>query len=457
LPSFKIKISFIISFLIYLAMLSFIFVESRPLLGILLLAFTLLISGWYTPERLILFPFYLYPFMFLIRAQSPENILLIILPDIVTCSVIFLHFMTQKISTKNLSLLFLLFILSFIVFLINVYHTGFLSYSFVIFRQYVLPLIFLFVFINSASRSINIHEDALFISIQCFSITALLAILNTMGVIFIPRSIEALFPVLGFLDDGNDINTLGRTFFGMFMPRLNLYLGGALGSAAAISFILGIVALFHVKNKIWWFPKLLALPLLLAALATLSMSIIFAFVGYYFAFYICRKQNIQKNFLKYVLLIVICLLLFTVSFIEISAASYFVDFIFYELIHYLSKLDFLEIFFGVGPRITSSGFYFLPEKFIIDVGIFRVFVESGIFAFIVFLVILVYFFLRGYRASRYKDITEVRPYLAIFIVFMLSVHANMALLPPFYPLFCAVCLGMLSRAEQKKPRQSSFK
>ena len=60
-------------------------------------------SNW-----IILFPFIIYPFMFVIRAQDPDYIFLKILPDIFTILAIVSHFMKSGITTRHYNIILLL-------------------------------------------------------------------------------------------------------------------------------------------------------------------------------------------------------------------------------------------------------------------------------------------------------------------------------------------------------------
>jgi len=451
LPLLKIRYSIIIGAAIYLAVLSLIFLEISYLFGLSIIGLSFLGLANQSAGRTILLPFYLFPFMFLIRAQSPDNIILSVLPDLSVIIAIVVHFTTSKIRRSNLGLFGLICLLSSIIFTINVYHVGELSYSALIVRQYVFPLVFLFVVVNSTLKNPGLHEEALFISLVSFSLVATLTLLNISGIIFIPRSMEALFPFLNFIEDTDNIEQISRSIGGISFPRLNLFTGGALGSSAAIFFILGLVALFNLQRKSFWVAKILSIPLLVAAAASLSTSLIIALMGYSIAFYFTVKGNFGGKLVGSIGIIGIGFLLTSISIMGLSPIDYFMETSAGGIVKHSFTLDFWEVMFGVGPRLTSAGFEFIPDKFIIDAGIFRVFVESGIIACILFLMLLIKIFNRGFRASYYRNVSAVRPYLAIFVVFILLVHANMTALPPFYPLFCIACLGM----SQMLDRESS--
>ena len=445
----RINFDFIIFATIYSAIFSLIFLSISPFFGIGLLFLCFLGLGMQSFGRTILLPFYLFPFMFLIRAQSPDNQILAILPDLFVVLTIALNVAVHRIRKKNMSLLGLIFSLSILTSSLNVYHVGELSYLPLIIRQYALPLLFLLVVINSTSKNPGLHEEALFISIVSFSLVAILSLLNIVGIIFIPRSLEALYPFLNFIEDTDNIEQVSRTIGSFSFPRLNLFTGGALGSAGALFFILGLVAFFNLQNKPFWVATILSIPLLVAAAATLSTSILIALIGYYIAFYFTVKTNFGGKLVGSIGIIGIGFLLTRISVVDLSPIDYFMETSAGGIVKHSLMLNFLEVMFGVGPRLTSAGFEFIPDKFIIDAGIFRVFVESGIIAFALFLMLLMQILYSGFSASYYENVSEVRPYFAIFIVFILSVHANMTALPPFYPLFCIACLGMSQRLDRR--------
>lgn len=445
----KINLQFIIFATTYSAIFSLIFFSISPFFGIGLLAMCFLGLGVQSLGRTILLPFYLFPFMFLIRAQSPDNQILTILPDLFVVLSIVLNVATLKIRKKNMTLLGLIALLSILISSINLYHVGEISYLPLIIRQYSLPLLFLLVVINSSVKNPGLYEEALFISVVSFSLVAILSLLNIEGIILIPRSLEALYPFLNFIENIDNIEQVSRTIESFSFPRLNLFTGGALGSSSALFFILGLVAFFDLQSKPFWVAKILSIPLMVAAAGTLSTSLLIALMGYCIAFYITVKRNFVGKLAGILAIIGTVYLITRISVMEKSPIDYFMETSAGNFVKHSFMLDFWEVMFGVGPRLTSAGFEFIPDKFIIDVGIFRVFVESGIIAFILFLILLIQIFNRGFSASYYGNISAVRPYLAIFVVFILSVHANMTALPPFYPLFCIACLGMSQRLDQR--------
>jgi hypothetical protein len=434
---------------IFLALLSMVFIEISLLFPLSLIGLSFLGLAKQSAGRTILLPFYLFPFMFLMRAQSPENILLSVLPDISVVMAISIHFMTSNISRRNLGLFLLISLLSIVTFTINVFHIGELNYSALIVRQFILPLVFLFVVINSTLKNPGLHEEALFISIISFSLVATLSLLNIIGIIFVPRSMEALLPFLNFIEGEDNIEQISRNIAGISFPRLNLFAGGALGSSGAIFFILGLVALFNRQIKPAWVLKILSVPLLLAAVATLSTSIIIALFGYCIAFYFSGNRNFSVKVIGSVGIVSIVFLLTGISVMGMSPIDYIMETSIASFVRHTIALNIWEVMLGIGPKITSAGYEFKPDNFVGDVGIFRVFVESGIITFILFLMLLIQIFYRGFSTSYYDNVSAVRPYLAIFIVFILLIHANMTALPPFYPLFCIACLGMSQIPDRK--------
>ncbi|MDA9281288.1 hypothetical protein N9Q14_01575 [Pseudomonadales bacterium] len=455
LPAIQIRQGFVLATVIYLAIFILIFLSVSPVFGVGLLVLSYCTLAIKSVVKTILFPFYLFPFMFLIRAQSPDNQILAILPDISVVLAIVTHFLICGISRSNLLLFALITSLSAMTFLLNLSHLNDLNYSFLIIRQYVLPLLFLFVVINSGSKDPQLEAEALRISTISFALVALISLLNISSIITVPRSMEALYPFLNYSENTDNITQVSRRVGeGIFFPRLNLFTGGALGSSAAILLVLGLIALFCSEGSKFRILKLSSVPLIIASIGTLSTSIVIALIGCYAAFYFFIKR---RSISKVLGITVIFFLLTTVSVVGMSPLDYLLETSLGAFIVYIAGLDLKEVLFGVGPRLTTSGFEFIPNKFIIDVGIFRTFVEIGIFGFCVFAIILLLIFRSGFNASYHNNDTGVRPYLAIFVVFMLSVHANMTALPPFYPLFCAVCLGMIrpSRALSKTSELSS--
>ena len=148
--------------------------------------------------------------------------------------------------------------------------------------------------------------------------------------------------------------------------------------------------------------------------------------------------------------ILIWILFFSTLFLDQSPITYFTSNIGIGIMNFVQALDPSSFFFGVGPRITAKGYEFMPAfNFIIDVGMFRVFVETGIFNFILFASIIIFLFSQGVKIITGSDANQKISFILLFFTFCLLVHANFSLLPPFYPLFAASSAGILANKSKQ--------
>ena len=150
--------------------------------------------------------------------------------------------------------------------------------------------------------------------------------------------------------------------------------------------------------------------------------------------------------------IIMFLIIIKASFFGASSPlEYFSTNIFTGIYNYFSEISVLSLLFGSGPVIASNRFTFLPDSFLLDIGIFRVFTETGVINFILFFSILIHLFkkllwLQIYYYSNYNASLFV-----IFCSLLTMVHGNMVIFPPFYPLFVAVTAGILTEHKLKHP------
>lgn len=393
------------------------------------------------PKSVILFPFIIYPFMFVIRAQGPEYLFVKLIPDIFTIVAIILHIAKNGISTRHYQIFLILAFHSLMTLLICIFHLNDSNYLFVLVRQFTLPIVFLIIFINAAEKNIYLPLAALKLSIISFSIIGIIALLNITKIVQVEPSIEALYPFLNFSpESSNGDQIIGRKLTdSLILPRLNLLTGGALGSSAAIFCALGFVCIYFLKvyKKFMYF--FLSIFLLISGLLTLSTSILISIICSIFVF-APKKTRI------FIIMLSFPFFGFLLSkseiFIGETPLGYLANSSIVGFLKFISELSITQILFGVGPRIVSEGYLFVPNLFIIDVGLFRVFVETGILNFLLFLIFILIVFWRGFVCLVSSSSVYVKPYFYIFLVFILLVHANVAMLPPFFPLFTVAVAGI---------------
>jgi len=320
-----------------------------------------------------------------------------------------------------------------------------LNYIFIVVRQFILPLAFLIVFVDISQRKLDIPLQALSISIMFFSFVCLLSILNIFGFLPIQGDIPELSPFLHFSNSEADVLKFsGREIFGLNIPRLNTFTGGAIGSASAILFYLGLLSIFSLNKQMYIF-KICGFFLLLASAMTVSNSILFSII-----IFVSINYLIYKKYLLVLLAILLAILfMFSATSSVGSPIEYFKETSLSGFIIYLQDADPIDYLIGIGPRLVSQGFEFVPEGFVIDAGILRVFIETGIITFMLFLYfnyLVLRLAIKNFSSSR----KELNIYLSIFILFLILIHGNITILPPFYPIYCLAVAGIISLSINNK-------
>lgn len=448
----KIDILFISLILIFIIVM--IKLNLNAYLSFLFLVFIYILHIGIIPNRISIYPFLFYPLMFIIKAPDQSNLLLISMPEIFTLmAIIFLYIKNRSINLNfRISILYYLIIIHiFLSFIIPFFHVFNISFILLIFRQYTLPLLFLITIVLHASNDNIFIKRALLITIISFSFVAFLAILNLFNIINFHSELPELQPILTIQKDTNAIQIERESIFLVTIPRLNLLTGGALGSSAAIFILLSIIIFFIdkiiIRNYILRFFVFLTLTL--SAFLTASSSITIPLLVLFFLHYFYKYKFVNKVFLLIIGFILLFVSLFVFSF---NPFLYFQDSILKSLIGYFENLNFQDFLFGIGPRITTSGFNFINENkfFIIDVGMLRVFVESGIFNFLIFSSIIFRILKRGISNLKSNFSIDNLKYFLIFTTMCLLVHANFSLLPPFYPLFTIGVSGIIINYKNTK-------
>jgi hypothetical protein len=378
--------------------------------------------------------------MFLIRAQSPENIILILLPEIFIIAAFFYHIFKNGPTSGSPTITLYLMIYAISTLMINTVNVGNFELFPVLVRQYFLPILFLIIFVNASLINPTLPLKAIRISILSFGIVSLTALLNIAEVVNVPPSNEALYPYLHYQIDGDNSQVYGRNLTDdLSLPRINLFTGGALGSSAAIFAVLGFISFILYSGESNRVLKIFSMPLFVASLASLSSSIVIALFCILIVMIGVSKRALY--FLPFVVIIMFSALNFKL-FIDKSPFDYVMESSIGGFIEYINSVGWLEILFGSGPRIVAQGYEFLPEFFAVDVGIFRVFVEAGILIFLIFFIFLGYAFYKAYTLQKVNGYYNGKPLLILLIIFISMVHANMTILPPFYTLFAAVVAGI---------------
>lgn len=394
-----------------------------------------------------LFPFIIFPFQFLIRVQQPNDTILVLLPEFTILVSIFCYFLHKgiKLPSCNLNITLLLMIYCINTFLTNIINLPEITYFPILIRQNILPIILLIIFIN-VDYYYDLSKRAFKLSILSYFLISVIVILNITETIRINPINSTYYPFLDFNGSWISDNYEGRKILGYSIPRINLFVGGAIGSAAAIFFAIGLLPFFlkiEIKNLLY---KLAGMALIFVSLFTLSYSIVIPLCLF---IYIRLTDNKYFKLFSAIVILFFIYILNLDLFMNKSTYEYFSETSFSGFLDFTNSINIVNILIGVGPRVIADGFYFVPENFIIDVGILRVFVETGIINFLVFLIILFIILIKGIYNLKYSSDVYSKYSVLLFLTFILTVHANMTAFPPFYPLYVSV-VGLIINSYKNK-------
>ena len=98
---------------------------------------------------------------------------------------------------------------------------------------------------------------------------------------------------------------------------------------------------------------------------------------------------------------------------------------------------------GNGPKFTTSAYAYVGGSSATDVGIFRILFEQGVVSFVFFIVIISIVLRQFFWAVRNELLIDKFPFILILCTMLFSVHTNMTITPPFYPLFALGVVGIL--------------
>lgn len=434
----------------YLSILTVIYGGLSPGAATVVLVAIVLLHGAAGYRTFILAPFLLYPFMFLVRIPDSGNAILVTISDIAAILSILAYIVTTRLrgspsmKVTLITLLLLIYVtLSFVNPSVHLFELRLMP---AVFRQYTLPIIFVLVFISACHRDETLAQRALAISVVSFAIVGSIALLNYAGIVRIPPLYQEIFPYSNFSVDGEN-NVVGRDVLGLgLIPRLNLFTGGALGSSAAIFMTLALLSFFGFVKRISR-PVAIAIGALLTipAALTISFSILYPIV-FLLILYIIRRRS-------FVTIITFAwaagFLLLSSSLFGRSAYTYFASVILSNLAESVDVMTPSMFLFGMGPRLTARNFASAPTNLSGDIGIFRIFVESGILSFLLFTMIILLIMRRGIGTLRQEQGMDTLPFLLVVAVMVSQVHTNMTALPPFYPLFAVGAAGVLVTAARK--------
>ena len=378
--------------------------------------------------------------MFIIRNQDSDNILLILLPELTILIAITFFLLNRKIYLDQINLFFFLILFSFLIFLTSYLHVSEVFFIPALIRQYILPILFLVIFINASLNKNKLPFEALTICIYSFSIVSVIALLNYFNTI----DIISVNNTLRFRPSIFCLNELSSTLLSCNefnqIKRLDPLISGSVGSAAAILLMLGFVSIFlSNKNK---YLKYFSVPLILSSIFTLSVSILFPII--FFTLIILIKF---KKYFKILVLVFTIISFFVLTNLNVmgekSAYDYLSSSILKGLLNHFAKIDISNFLFGSGPIIDSNKYKYFPENFVIDVGILRVFLENGLLVFVLFALILIYFLKKSYWLAINLPSNFNKSLLYMLLVLLSLVHSNWFITPPFMIMYAIVISSII--------------
>jgi hypothetical protein len=189
---------------------------------------------------------------------------------------------------------------------------------------------------------------------------------------------------------------------------------------------------------------------MLTGILTLSYSIILSIIIIISIIFKFRKNKIFFKILNTLLFFIILLfILNTPFFLKKNILTYISSYYFHQYLNFFLDLSFIEILFGNGMPINTGDYLYLPKKHISDVGMIRIFVETGIINFFVFLYFLFRIFKKLIEINTHFSSNYFKTLFILFILFILLPHSNIMFLPPFYPIFFIVISSVLHEHKSK--------
>lgn len=426
------------SFFIYLSLLNLSLNPIYSFFWLALLLGIMTVSVVFSSYSVFLLPFYISPFMLIIKYQNPESLLILLLPELTLFIAIIFFLFNRKIYLYEKNLFYFLSLFSLLITFSGFLHILEIFLLPALIRQYVLPILFLIIFINASLKKNELPLEALKICIYSFSIVSIIALLNYFN--FVEEII--LNPILGFrynLICSSDIVRISLCSETNSIPRLDLLISGSTGSASAIFIMLGIVCILlrDKANHLKYF----SLPLFAASFFSSSVSILFPII--YLFLVILLGYKFFKIAIVFFVIFSFLLLTNLPIFGFDSGYIYFISTLGSQTSNLLANLKLSDIFFGYGPIIESSLFRTIVMGSLGDVGIFRIALENGFFLFIFFLLILFYILNKALWLTTNLSSNFNRSLLLMLITLSSLVHVIAIFTPPFSYLFIITVSGII--------------
>ncbi len=429
--------------------------------GIIIVLFFLL---WFCFDKNFIFlsPALTIPFIFVLKSKSLESLVIAGLTDILMILAITYYFLNinsfSSINKKNVSIPVFLIILHLLYTSLNgVYYMEGITMYLVFLRTYVLPLLYLLVLVLVSKNNSRIPLNGFRFFVIGLFIVQCIAIFQYYDFIKIPSDNAILAKYVtgmeGDFDSKTYITIPKRDLIGLLLPRLNMLIGGSVGSSASIVFALGLLSLFSIRAQDHFnnvFKIIISFVFLFAAVLTISTSILISILIFSFFYLMYLNKNLYKIFIYYI--IPLFLIISTSTLISINGDLRIIDYIELIYFNYDNSLLDLDWILGKGPILFSSGFKLRPENFNIDVGIFRVIQESGIINMLILITFIYKVITKSIYDIKFNKSKLIIIFSVLFVIPLLSVHTNFIIYPPFNILF-AICTAWLLSKDRKKDIQ----
>ncbi len=438
----KIKKNNIIISFYFLSLINLIFNPINILIALIPLIAVFFFSLINSTKYLVISSVIIYPFWFLIRNEY-ENIYIILLPEltIIFCFILnFIVFRNFKIKMLDKYIFYSLILYLIFSILISLYHIKDINFLIPLIRMFLIPLLFLITLLSVLKKNKNILKEVLHLGILSFGFISILALLNHFEFIFIEIKYHNLGDIKrSFLSSENQYT------------RLDLNLSGAWGSAAAIIFSFGSILIFLKKEKFYFFNyTFLGIIMIFTSILTLSYSVVLSLIIIFVLLIFSIQRKWYYNLaLALCSLTVIYFLINIKFFLEESLLDYFLRRYLKTYIEFISNIEISEFLFGFGTRIIMGDFIFEASKSILDIGIFRVLTETGIFNFSLLIYIILMLFIKLQKLIFLFPSNFNKSLLILFVIFLSLTHANVILLPPFYPIFLILICNIMNEYNLK--------
>lgn len=407
------------------------------------------------------------PFYIFFRAQSVEYVLGSIVPEFFMIFA-FLYFLYNS-SKKDYRFPPFIKSIPFVALIAHLLYTSFngfayikISLTYIVFiRVYIVPIVFLLTFLLVAQQNVRLIRKGLIYYFSSICVVVAVALAQYFNIFHIPTGDWINFGRYLTTSETADFlrgtsNVSERQLFGISGIRINLLLGGSLGTIAAFTMCLGLVQLVFkntISSRFSILMNIGAIICIVGSILTFSTSILTTLIWFFFWILVYKRISLFK--VGTIMFVVALFLLQSQMIFEISPLDYFFESIVYSLASLFHQNLLFNWLIGLGPTLNVAGFMMRPENHITDVGVFKVMQESGIINMLFVLLFIFYTYRRIYFFLKF-DMSKQRIVCAIlFSICLTVIHVNTISQPPFNVLFVLAVAGSLRPIGIIKPKTIS--